>query len=210
MMCLLKHYLESEEIVTKSPIRPSNNSPNDLGSSGASPKRYDATLNDDGYESEAEDFVDFSHLFDYNQDNNPEGSFLCRSSRHHKIPARLKDHGKLKYFLGVEVLETNDGLFLNQMKYCMELLSEYGMLTCKPAKAPIPLSMPDIAYAVHCLCQFMHAPCRSHLKLAFHILRYLNSSLGTGVCFKHETNLNLCAYVDSDWAKCKVIRKFVT
>nr|GEX33409.1 ribonuclease H-like domain-containing protein [Tanacetum cinerariifolium] len=38
----------------------------------------------------------------------------------------------------IEVLETSDGLCLNQKKICMKLLSEYGMLACKPAKAPIP------------------------------------------------------------------------
>ncbi|GJZ17751.1 ribonuclease H-like domain-containing protein [Tanacetum coccineum] len=53
----------------------------------------------------------------------------------------------------------------------------------------------------------MHAPCQSHVKIAFHVLRYLKSSHGTGISFKHGTYLNLCAYVDSDWAKCKITRK---
>ncbi|GJT46712.1 MAK10-like protein [Tanacetum coccineum] len=123
----------------------------------------------------------FSHLFDSNQDNNPEGSFLRRSSRQHKILARLKE----LIFMSLRLMQ-------------------------KLAKVPDGVESPDMLYAVHCLCQFMHAPCQSHLKLAFHVLRYLNSSLGTGVCFKHETNLNLYAYVDSDWAKCKVTRKSVT
>ncbi|GJT84466.1 ribonuclease H-like domain-containing protein, partial [Tanacetum coccineum] len=125
---------------------------------------------------------------------------------------KIKDLGKLKYFLGVKVLETDNYLCLNQRKYCMELLLEYGMLACKPAKAPIldqskkkkdknesdsalsnitcyqkivgkliylTLTRPDIAHVVHCLSQFMYAPCQSHLKLAFHVLRYLKSSPGT-------------------------------
>ncbi|KAK1420482.1 hypothetical protein QVD17_22111 [Tagetes erecta] len=50
---------------------------------------------------------------------------------------RIKDLGCLKYFLGMEVLETEEGIVLNQRKYCMELLSDFGMLGCKPVGNPI-------------------------------------------------------------------------
>ncbi|GJZ47308.1 ribonuclease H-like domain-containing protein [Tanacetum coccineum] len=49
----------------------------------------------------------------------------------------IKDLGKLKYFLGIEVVDTDKGICLNQRKYVLDLLSEYGMLTCKPAKTPL-------------------------------------------------------------------------
>ncbi|GKB95840.1 ribonuclease H-like domain-containing protein [Tanacetum coccineum] len=49
----------------------------------------------------------------------------------------IKDLGQLKYFLGIEVLENMNGLCLNQRKYCLELLSEYGLLACKPAATPL-------------------------------------------------------------------------
>ncbi|GKC41245.1 putative RNA-directed DNA polymerase [Tanacetum coccineum] len=49
----------------------------------------------------------------------------------------IKDLGKLKYFLGVEVLETENGVCLNQIKYCLELLPEFGMLACKPTDIPV-------------------------------------------------------------------------
>ncbi|GJX50521.1 ribonuclease H-like domain-containing protein [Tanacetum coccineum] len=44
----------------------------------------------------------------------------------------IKDLGKLKYFLGIEVVYTKKGTCLNQRKYVLDLLSEYGMLACKP------------------------------------------------------------------------------
>nr|GEZ93146.1 ribonuclease H-like domain-containing protein [Tanacetum cinerariifolium] len=44
----------------------------------------------------------------------------------------IKDLGKLKYFLGIEVLETDLGLCLSQREYCLDLLSEYGLFACKP------------------------------------------------------------------------------
>ncbi|GKD59304.1 hypothetical protein Tco_1296813 [Tanacetum coccineum] len=63
---------QPEEVVTKSPIRPSNSSPDDLGNSGASTNGDDATMYDDEYKSEGEDFVDFNHLFDSDQSNIPD------------------------------------------------------------------------------------------------------------------------------------------
>ncbi|GJW96197.1 ribonuclease H-like domain-containing protein [Tanacetum coccineum] len=49
----------------------------------------------------------------------------------------IKDLGKLKYFLGIEVIDTDKDICLNQRKYVLDLLSEYGMLACKPAKTPL-------------------------------------------------------------------------
>nr|GEX81053.1 hypothetical protein [Tanacetum cinerariifolium] len=40
----------------------------------------------------------------------------------------IKDLGKLKYFLRIEVVDTEKGICLNQRKYVLDLLSEYGML----------------------------------------------------------------------------------
>nr|GEY56796.1 uncharacterized mitochondrial protein AtMg00810-like [Tanacetum cinerariifolium] len=49
----------------------------------------------------------------------------------------IKDLGKLKYFLGIEVVDTDKCIFLNQRKYVLDLLSEYDMLACKLAKTPL-------------------------------------------------------------------------
>ncbi|GKE38158.1 ribonuclease H-like domain-containing protein [Tanacetum coccineum] len=45
---------------------------------------------------------------------------------------QIKDLGKQKYFLGIEVLECGNDICLSQMIYCIELLHEFGMLGCKP------------------------------------------------------------------------------
>ncbi|GJV12392.1 putative reverse transcriptase domain-containing protein [Tanacetum coccineum] len=37
----------------------------------------------------------------------------------------IKDLGELEYFLGIEVIKTNDGIYLSQRKYYLEILSEY-------------------------------------------------------------------------------------
>ncbi|XP_071740086.1 uncharacterized mitochondrial protein AtMg00810-like [Rutidosis leptorrhynchoides] len=73
----------------------------------------------------------------------------------------------------------------------------------------ITLPGPDIAYFVHCLSQHMHAQLSSHLKAAFRVLRYLKGSPGTGITISKSDNLAVSAYVDSDYAKCSMLKKSV-
>ena len=40
----------------------------------------------------------------------------------------MSDLGKMKYFLGVEVIQDHHGIFINQMKYAHEVLERFGML----------------------------------------------------------------------------------
>ena len=49
----------------------------------------------------------------------------------------IKDLGFLKYFLGIEVAYSKQGLFISQRKYVLDLLEETGKLGCKPANTPI-------------------------------------------------------------------------
>jgi hypothetical protein len=49
----------------------------------------------------------------------------------------MKNLGGLKYFLGIEVARSNQGIFLSQIKYILDLLSEVGLLECKPVDTSI-------------------------------------------------------------------------
>ncbi|GJT85665.1 retrovirus-related pol polyprotein from transposon TNT 1-94 [Tanacetum coccineum] len=51
-----------------------------------------------------------------------------------KTKFMIKDLGKLKYFLDIEVIDVDKGICINQRKYVLDLLSDYDMLSCKPAK----------------------------------------------------------------------------
>ncbi|GKA98998.1 ribonuclease H-like domain-containing protein [Tanacetum coccineum] len=55
-----------------------------------------------------------------------------------KSKFQIKDLGKLKYFLGIEVLENNNGIYLSQRKYYLELLHEFGLLAAKHVYSPLP------------------------------------------------------------------------
>ena len=104
----------------------------------------------------------------------------------------VKDLGHLKYFLVIEVLRSNRGIFINQKKYVLDLLVEVGMIDCKPVDAPmvqnhglqtregekltdrgryqrlvgkliyLSHTRPDIAYAIGVISQFMHSPQEDH------------------------------------------------
>ncbi|PRQ43410.1 putative RNA-directed DNA polymerase [Rosa chinensis] len=133
----------------------------------------------------------------------------------------MKDLGGLKYFLGIEVARSKEGIFLSQRKYVLDLLTETGMLACKPADTPmeqnhklaeypdqvptnreryqrlvgrliyLPHTRPDIAYAVSAVSQFMHAPSEDHMNAVYRILSYLKSAPGKGIMFAKNNHLEV-------------------
>ena len=149
----------------------------------------------------------------------------------------MKDMGELKYFLGIEVDRSNQGMFLSQRKYIQDLLKEYNLLHCRPLKLPmdshlklttdagealssaepyqkligkliyLTITRPDIAYTVHVLSQFMHQPTSVHYQAAIRVLRYLAGSKEQGILLASQTNAQLTAFCDSDWAGCPVTRR---
>lgn len=50
---------------------------------------------------------------------------------------QIKDLGILKYFLGIELVKSKEGIFVNQKKYILDLLEKIGLLSCKVAMTPI-------------------------------------------------------------------------
>ncbi|KAL5580295.1 hypothetical protein UlMin_012737 [Ulmus minor] len=142
----------------------------------------------------------------------------------------IKDLGRLKYFLGIEVAYSKACVILSQRKYTLDLLKETGMLGSKPADSPIEPNhklgddpekpkvdkeryqrlvgrliylshtRPDIAYAVSVISQFMHAPRENHMEAAYRVLRYLKSAPGKGIIFRKSEKMEVEAYTDADWA----------
>nr|XP_016455761.1 PREDICTED: uncharacterized mitochondrial protein AtMg00810-like [Nicotiana tabacum] len=53
---------------------------------------------------------------------------------------KVKDLGELRYFLGIEVMRSDQGILLNQQKYALELISSTGLTAAKPASTPIELN----------------------------------------------------------------------
>ncbi|KAM0006936.1 putative RNA-directed DNA polymerase [Helianthus debilis subsp. tardiflorus] len=61
---------------------------------------------------------------------------------------KIKYLGFLKFFLGIEVIKTQEGICLTQRKYCMDLLNEFGMSGCKHVSCPI-----EANYVIKNLCK---------------------------------------------------------
>ena len=49
----------------------------------------------------------------------------------------MKDLGMMHYFLGMEVCQSIDGIFLGQGKYVVEILKRFGMMDCKVMATPM-------------------------------------------------------------------------
>ena len=142
----------------------------------------------------------------------------------------MKILGGLKYFMGIEVARSKQGIFLSQLKYLLDPLSEVGLLDCKPADTPIVQNhrlgeysnqvpknkeryqrlvgkliylshtCPDIAYVVSVVSQFMHCPREDRMDVVIRILRYLKSSPGKGLMVSKNNHLKVEGYTNAKWA----------
>ena len=49
----------------------------------------------------------------------------------------MKDVGELCFFLGIEILRTNEGIWLLQRQYALDMLSKYELGDCKTISMPL-------------------------------------------------------------------------
>jgi hypothetical protein len=47
--------------------------------------------------------------------------------------------GELKYFLGFQVKQLQEGTFISQTEYIQDILTKFGMKDAKPIKTPMEL-----------------------------------------------------------------------
>lgn len=58
-----------------------------------------------------------------------------KDSFHDKF--RIKDVGKLTYFLGIEVAKSTQGIHICQQKYALDILNDSGTIDSAPARIPL-------------------------------------------------------------------------
>ena len=129
---------------------------------------------------------------------------------------QTKDLRKLKYFLGIEVAQSNSGVVISQRKYTLDILTNTGMLDCKPVDTPMDpnvklvpsqgellrdpkryrrlvgklnyliITRADISFPMSVVSQFLQSPYDSHWDVVVHILRYIKGTLGQGVLYENK------------------------
>ncbi|XP_020420805.1 uncharacterized protein LOC109949499 [Prunus persica] len=105
----------------------------------------------------------------------------------------MKDLGDLNYFLGIEVARSTTGIFLSQRKYVLDLLTETGMLGCKPVDTSIEMN--------HKLCEDMdQEQTNKKQNVVDQILRYLKLAPEKGLMFSKNRDFEVVGYTDADWA----------
>ena len=98
-------------------------------------------------------------------------------------------------------LSKSDGELLKDSSQFRRLIGKLMYLT---------LSRPNITYSIHRLSQLLSQSRIPHMRAATRILQYIKGTLGQGVFFPVDSDLQLKAYCDADWADCPDTRKFLT
>ncbi|XP_019089825.1 PREDICTED: uncharacterized protein LOC109128249 [Camelina sativa] len=145
---------------------------------------------------------------------------------------KLRNMGPLKYFLGLEIARSSEGLHICQRKYALDLLDETGLLGCKPSNIPmdphvklskesggefvdvesyrrligrlmfLQITRMDIMFAVNKLSQFSQAPRVSHQQALYKILHYIKGSIGQGLFYSSKSELQLQMFADATYSSC--------
>ena len=142
----------------------------------------------------------------------------------------MTDLGVMKYFLGIEVIQSAEGIFICQKKYAQEVLERFKMDDCNPVQIPIvpgtkltrddegmkidstyykqmvgslmymTATRPDLMYVVSLVSRFMESPTEVHHQAVKKILRYLKGTVNYGLFYKKSEINVLVGFSDSDYA----------
>ncbi|GJZ58687.1 putative ribonuclease H-like domain-containing protein [Tanacetum coccineum] len=153
---------------------------------------------------------------------------------------QISSMGELTFFLGLQVKQKPDGIFISQHKYVAKILKKFDFANVKTASTPIetqkPLvkdeeasdvdvhlyrSMigslmyltafrPDIMFAVCACSRFQVTPKYSHLSAVKRIFRYLKGKPKLGLWYPRVSSFDLESYSDSDYARANLDRKSTT
>jgi hypothetical protein len=145
--------------------------------------------------------------------------------------------GELKYFLGFQIKQLQEGTFICQTKYIQDIPKKFGMKNAKPIKTPMGTNghldldtkgksvdqkvyrsmigyllylctpQPYIMFLV-CMCaRFQANPKEIHLRVVKRIMRYLVYTPKFGLWYPKRSTFDLIGYSDADYAGCKIDRK---
>ncbi|GJW92223.1 putative ribonuclease H-like domain-containing protein [Tanacetum coccineum] len=153
---------------------------------------------------------------------------------------QMSSMGELTFFLGLQVTQKDDGIFISQDKYVDEILKKFGFSTVKTASTPMetskPLlkdaeaedvdvhlyrsmigslmyltsSRPDIMFAICACARFQVTPKVSHLHAVKRIFRYLKGQPKLGLWYPKDSPFDLEAFTNSNYAGVSLDKKSTT
>ncbi|GJX82108.1 putative ribonuclease H-like domain-containing protein, partial [Tanacetum coccineum] len=109
---------------------------------------------------------------------------------------------ELTFFLGLQVQQKKDGMFISQDKYVDEDGEEVDIHMYSSMIGSLMYlksSRPDIMFAVCDYARYQVNPKVSHLHAMKRIFRYLKGQLKLGLWYPKDSPFDLEAYTDSDW-----------
>eukprot|EP00253_Pinus_taeda_P029013 PITA_29013 len=112
----------------------------------------------------------------------------------------MTDLGHLHYFLGLQVLQSKEGISLSQSKYAFDILRHFHMEDSCRKTLVFNHTRPDLSFAVGLVARFMQNPRESHWKAAKRILRYVRGKVQFGIHYSAKAAPLLVGFTDSDWA----------
>nr|GEU89229.1 hypothetical protein [Tanacetum cinerariifolium] len=143
-----------------------------------------------------------------------EPGMLCRefeSLMHEKF--QISAMGELTFFLGLQVLQKKDGIFLLQDKYVGDILKNFRYSNVRSANTPMDKENPwgkdgpgkDVELHLHQV-----TPNECHLHAVKKIFRYLKGHPKLGLWYPKESPFDLVAYSYSDYGGATQDRKSTT
>ncbi|GJR70979.1 ribonuclease H-like domain-containing protein [Tanacetum coccineum] len=124
---------------------------------------------------------------------------------------QISSMGELTFFLGLQVKQKEDGIFISQDKYVTEILKKFGFTDVKTASAPMETQKPLLKDEDVCACtRYQVNPKVSHLHAVKRIFRYLKGQPKLGLWYPKDYPFNLVAYTDSDYAGASLDKKSTT
>ena len=137
--------------------------------------------------------------------------------------------GVLNFFLGLQISQLDNGIFISHSKYIKEMLKKFIMEYCKPVSTPmiidyklskddeskevdqrlyksmigillyVAASRPDVMQVVGQVERFQTTPKEAHVLEVKRIFRYLKGTTEFGLWYPKGNKLTLVCYTDADW-----------
>ncbi|GJU87479.1 retrovirus-related pol polyprotein from transposon TNT 1-94 [Tanacetum coccineum] len=110
---------------------------------------------------------------------------------------KMTDIGLMSYYMGIEVKQTDEGIFICQERYAKEILKRFGMDKCNPVVTPIEHKAKPSKH------DGGKVRTTKHLKIAKRILCYIKGTIDYGMFYSLSEYFKLVRYSDGDWAGSK-------